>query len=166
MDDNNDTGGSDSSGESNVGEDESPYMPLINVGPTIAHYYGDYVRQIFLVAAAIMLISAPFLIDRAPALLPFEIGGAIVLVCLAALTNPKKILILVADVVAAGVGVVVFESLAIAAYASGNWIAFVGMEAVSIGFLFALYFSLKTVRAMMYGQIGHETTYGEFPDRD
>src|SRR3989344_3186279 len=154
----------DGSGEANGGEEGPPYFPLAHIGPSIPHYYGDYVRQIFIVAAAVMLIFAPYILDHAPALLPFQIGGAIVLVCLAALTNPRKVWVLLADVLAAGIGVIVFESLAMAAYSSASWIAFVGWQAVSIAFLFALYFSLKTVRTMMLGQVGHESRYGEFTD--
>lgn len=150
-------------GEPNVGE-EAPSLPppFGMMGSSIPHYYGDYVRQIFVVTGAAMLIMAPFLVSRAPALLPFEIGGAIALVVLAALTNPKKVWVLMADTLAAGVGIIVFESLAIAAYASGNWLAFIALEVVTLAFLFALYFSLKTVRTMMFGQIGKSSTFGEF----
>jgi len=152
-------------GEPNVGE-EAPLLPppFGMMASSIPHYYGDYVRQIFVVTGAAMLILAPFLVNRAPALLPFEIGGAIVLVILAALTNPKKVWVLMADTLAAGVGIIVFESLAIAAYASGNWLAFIALEVVTLAFLFALYFSLKTVRTMMFGQIGKSAAYGEFSE--
>jgi len=160
-DDNGEIGG----GEPNVGE-EAPTLPppfaMMRAG--IPHYYGDYVRQIFVVTGALMLIMAPFLVNRAPALLPFEIGGAIALVVLAALTNPKKVWVLLADSLTAGVGIIVFESLAIAAYASGNWLAFIALEVVTLAFLFALYFSLKTVRAMMFGQVGKRPTFGEFAE--
>lgn len=156
-------------GEPNVGEEAgtNPTLPppFKFMTPSIMHYYGDYVRQIFVVTGAAMLLLAPFLINRAPALLPFVIGGAIVLVILAALTNPKKVWVVMADALAAGVGIVVFESLALAAYASGNWMAFIALEVVTIAFLFALYYSLKTVRTMLLGQIGKGPTYGEFVDR-
>ena len=151
-------------GEPNVGEEAGTALPppFKFMGPSIPHYYGDHVRQIFIVTGAAMLIMAPFLINRAPALLPFEIGGAIVLVVLAALTNPKKLWVLMTDSLAAGVGIIVFESLAIAAYASGNWFAFMALEVVTLAFLFALYFSLKTVRSMVLGQVGKRGTFGEF----
>jgi hypothetical protein len=164
-----DDGGGVGGGEANVGEEAgtSPTLPppFKFMGTDIPHYYGDHVRQIFVVTGALMLIMAPFLVNRAPALLPFQIGGAIILVILAALTNPKKIWVLMTDSLASGVGVIVFESLAIAAYASGNWLAFIALEVVTIAFLFALYFSLKTVRTMMLGQVGKRPTFGEFVDR-
>jgi hypothetical protein len=156
-------------GEPNVGEESgtNPSLPppFKFMTPSVAHYYGDYVRQIFVVTGAAMLLLAPFLINRAPALLPFVIGGSIILVILAALTNPKKVWVLMADSLAAGVGIVVFESLALAAYASGNWLAFIALEVVTIAFLFALYYSLKTVRTMMFRQIGKRPTFGEFVDQ-
>lgn len=155
-------------GEPNVGEEAgNPSLPppFKFMTPGIAHYYGDYVRQIFVVTGAAMLLMAPFLINRAPALLPFVIGGAIVLVILAALTNPKKVWVVMADALAAGIGIIVFESLALAAYASGNWLAFIALEVVTIAFLFALYYSLKTVRTMMLGQVGKRPTFGEFVDQ-
>lgn len=152
-------------GEPNVGEEAPPYFPMVHqLGPSIPHYYGDYVRQIFIVTGAMMLILAPFLVNRAPALLPFEVGGAIALVILAALTNPKKMWVLMADTLAAGVGIIVFESLAIAAYASGSWLAFIALEVVTLAFLFALYFSLKTVRNMMLHTVGMKDRYGEFTE--
>ena len=159
-----DSDGQGGGGEPNVSEEMPTLPPLSLGGSLIPHYYGDAVRQIFVVTGAAMLVTAPFLINRAPVLLPFEIGGAIALVCLAALTNPKKTWVLLADVLAAGVGLVVFEALAIAAYASGNWLAFTMLEALTLAFLFALYFSLKTVRSMFLGQIGHRGTYGEFTE--
>ncbi|OHB19933.1 MAG: hypothetical protein A2854_03605 [Parcubacteria group bacterium RIFCSPHIGHO2_01_FULL_56_18] len=154
----------DNGGEPNVAEEFPSYFPSLRIGPSIPHYYGDYVRQIFILTGAAMLVLAPFLVNRAPTLLPFEIGGAIALVCLAALTNPKKQWVLMADTLAAGVGVIVFESLSLAAYTSGNWLAFIALEAVAIAFLIALYFSLKTLRSMMLGQIGKEPSFDEFTD--
>ena len=154
----------DNGGEPNVAEEFPSYFPSLRIGPSIPHYYGDYVRQIFILTGAAMLVLAPFLVNRAPTLLPFEVGGAIALVCLAALTNPKKQWVLMADTLAAGVGVIVFESLSLAAYTSGNWLAFIALEAVAIAFLIALYFSLKTLRSMMLGQIGKEPSFDEFTD--
>ncbi|MEK7106743.1 MAG: hypothetical protein AAB899_00975 [Patescibacteria group bacterium] len=77
-------------------------------GETVSHYYGDLVRQFFLGAAAIMLFTAPFYGDEIRAEFPFVVIGSLVLVCLAALTNPWKKSILIADSIAAGVGTVVY----------------------------------------------------------
>ncbi|MEK7509728.1 MAG: hypothetical protein AAB605_03370 [Patescibacteria group bacterium] len=146
---------SDASGDPNVTEENSPpYYPYFPLESSIPHYYGNYVRQIFMVAGVAMLVGAPFLINRVPDLVPFQIGGAIALVVLAALTSPRKQFIIVANVIAAALGVLVFEWLSILAYRAENMIAFVLLEAVTIAFLFALYFSTKTLRAMFYRQLG------------
>ncbi|MFZ2556094.1 MAG: hypothetical protein WAZ27_02205 [Minisyncoccia bacterium] len=154
----------DGGGEPNVGEDGVMHLPDLRTGPAVAHYYGDYVRQIFIIAGVAMLIFAPLLISRSPTLLPFQVGGAIILVFLAALTNPQKMWVLIADSLAAGIGIVVFEALALAAYSAGNWLAFIVVEAITILFLLAFYFSLKTVRAMMHHQIGKRPRFGDFQE--
>src|SRR3989344_6623767 len=146
---------SDASGDPNVNEENHPpYYPYWSLESSIPHYYGNYTRQIFMLAGAAMLVGAPFLVNRLPEILPFQIGGAIALVVLAALTSPRKQWVIVADVLAAALGILVFEWLAIVAYQAENMIAFILLEAVTAAFLFALYFSTKTLRAMFYGQLG------------
>src|SRR3989344_349702 len=103
-----DGNGEGGSGDPNVFE-ENPYFPKLQPGPTIPHYYGDYVRQIFMLCGAAMLIFSPFLSTAFPAALPFEIGGAIIIAVLGALTNPVRQMSLLANAIAAGVGVVVYE---------------------------------------------------------
>lgn len=144
---------SDDDGGLNVRE-ENPYMPDLAPGPRIAHYYGDYVRQIFMGCAAVMLVFSPFVSSDFPMALPFEIGGAIIIAILGALTNPTRQISMIANAIAAGVGVVVYELLALNAFYSGAMIAFVQREAIAIAFLFALYFSLKTFRNMQFRILG------------
>ena len=144
---------SDDDGGLNVRE-ENPYMPDLVPGPRIPHYYGDYVRQIFMGCAAIMLVFSPFVSSDFPMALPFEIGGAIIIAILGALTNPTRQISMIANAMAAGVGVVVYELLALNAFYSGAMIAFIQREAIAIAFLFALYFSLKTFRNMQFRILG------------
>ena len=122
----------------------------------IPHYYGDPVRFIFVLVAALWLISLPFF----PHLLPFEpliqVIAIVVIVVFAALTNPKKRWILAYDALIAGIGVVVIESAAINQFSVSNWVEFVVREILVILFLIALYLSLKTVRAMYMDEIGKE----------
>lgn len=143
----------DDDGGMNVRE-ENPYMPDLVPGPKIAHYYGDYVRQIFMGCAALMLIFSPFLSRELPVILPIEIGGALLIAILGALTSPARQISMLANAVASGVGVVVYELLALNAFYSGAMIAFIQREAIAIAFLFALYFSLKTLRNMMFRILG------------
>ena len=162
--------GDDGDGESGGGDpsayEENPYMPDLHMGPHIPHYYGDYVRQIFMLCGAAMLIFSPFLASSFPASLPFEIGGALVVAILGALTNPARRISMLADAAVAGIGVVTYELLALNAYYAGAMLAFVEREALAIAFLFALYFSLKTIRNMAFHMIGKNERLGDFTDTD
>ena len=148
-------------GDPNVFE-ANPYMPDLHMGPKIPHYYGDYVRQIFMLCAAVMLVFSPFLARDNIAILPFEIGGALLIAILGAFTNPARQLSMLADAVAAGVGIVTYELLALDAFSSGATIAFIEREALAVAFLFALYFSLKTIRNMAFHLIGKKERVGDF----
>lgn len=136
----------------------------ISTGETISHYYGDFVRDFLLGAAVVMLFAAPFYGDNVRAEFPFEVIGALVLVCLAALTNPWKKSVLTADAVAASVGMIVYQVWALNGYGTASYTAFVFREAISIIFLFAFYFSVKTVRAMILHQIGKRASVDEFSE--
>ncbi|MFZ2887254.1 MAG: hypothetical protein WA021_05540, partial [Minisyncoccia bacterium] len=110
----------------------------------------------------VMLVFAPFLASTMPMILPFEIGGALIIAILGALTNPKNQLSMLGNAVAAGIGVVIYELLALSLYADGHMLAFLERELLAVAFLFALYFSLKTLRNMMFDKIGKRDTFGEF----
>jgi hypothetical protein len=133
-------------------------------GETVSHYYGDLVREFFLGAAAVMLLAAPFYGDDINVEFPLEIAAALIVVCLAALTNPWKKSILTADAIVAGVGMVIYQTWALSGYGTTSYTAFVLREAISIIFLFAFYFSVKTVRAMLLHQIGKRASLDEFSD--
>ncbi len=143
------------------GLSDGTYLPRMLKGH-IAHYYGDFVRRIFLGVAIVLLLSAPFLADTALALVPFVIIGAVALILLSALTNPKNKTIMIADAVASLVGIVALEMTALAAYRGGAILAMIGFEILALAFVYALYLSLKTLRAMELGQIGKRDVPGEF----
>lgn len=144
---------SNMSGELGAGRDSNLLIPGYRMGPSIPHYYGDYVRQLFIIAAGAMLILAPFVSDLFVGILPFQIGGALTLATLAGLTNPRKPWVLLADALASGIGIVIFEFLALIAYGERAIFLFMILEALVILFLFGLYFSIKTYRAMTLGQV-------------
>ncbi len=120
----------------------------------ISHYYGDAVRELLIAAAVLMLVCAPFYSDDIQTELPFIVIGTLVLACVAALTSPKRKSIISADAVAAGVGLVIFEMWALLGYSDSTAIQFILRESIAIIFLFALYFSTKTLRAMFSNTIG------------
>lgn len=132
-------------------------------GPRLPHYYGDYVRRLFISAAALMLVLAPFLQGSLWLVtLPLDIIGALVLIILAALTHPKKELIMIANAAAAGIGLAASEVVALLAYGNGESLLFITREVLAFLFVLALYFSLKTLRAMRFQQVGKRELPGEF----
>jgi len=131
---------------------------------SVPHYYGDIVRQLFICTAALMLIAAPFYADSLRVELPFEIAGALVLVALAALVNPHKKSVMVANAVASGVGLVIFETWTLYAYQASSWVQVGLRQLLALLFLVAFYFSVKTVRAFVMHQVGRQAEAGEFED--
>lgn len=155
MSDDNGTGG---------GHEDGGFVPFSFSGPSVPHYYGDYVRQFFLGGSALMLLAAPFYAENLKGELPYEVAGAIVLVMLAALTNPWKQWIMVANAIVAGILVAVYQSWALFGYDGDDLIPFVLRQAVALAFLFAFYFAVKTCRCMMLGQVGKRAHFGEFEE--
>lgn len=143
------------------GEDDYVRQYLVT-GPSVSHYYGDIVRQLFVAGTGVMLLGSPFYGEHIRTELPFLIIGGVVLISLAALTNPHARAILHANAVAAGVALVVFQWWALFAYEDSSWAQFILREAIAVLFLGAFYFSMKTVRAMLFGQIGKREAPGEF----
>lgn len=129
-------------------------VPWIYRWSPISHYYGDTVRQLLVLAASIMLIAAPFYTDNIYVELPFILVGGLVLIAVSAMTNPIRSGIISADVVASGVGLVIFELWALYNFQAHEMVKFVFREVIAITFLLAFYFSTKTLRNMLMGQVG------------
>lgn len=138
------------------------HIPSGPAWPLVPHYYGDFVRQLMLGGAALMLFGAPFYADSLTSEIPFEVFGVLVLVSLAAVINPWKKSVLMATAIATGVGMTVYQTWALYGYAQITATAFVLREALAIIFMFAFYFSVKTVRAMILHQVGKRETVDEF----
>lgn len=134
--------------------------------PLIPHYYGDTVRRIFVGAAAGLLILSPFTASEVPAVLGVGVAFALILALLAAITNPQKQWSMIANAIASGIGVLLGEVFALASFSAKEYLAFLISEAFVIAFLFALYFSVKTVRAMILNRIGKKGVFGEFQTGD
>ncbi len=132
----------------------------------IPHYYGDTVRMIFLSLAGLILIAAPFYAGSLSVEMPFLVAGAVILAVLAGLTNPYNRLIMSANVVAAGVGTIMYGGWALFGYQDNSPIIFVLREAMAFIFLISLYFSLKTLRAMHMHLIGKQPSMNDFNDEE
>lgn len=145
--------------------ESSSNVPWLYRWSKISHYYGDTVRQIFIAAASLMLLAAPFYTDDLSIELPFIVLGTVVIVGVAALTNPWKSSVISADAITAGTGLIIFEMWALLEYHSGTMLQFILREALAILFLFALYFSTKTLRSMLLHQVGKHDSRLDFRSR-
>ena len=125
---------------------------------SLAHYYGNTVRQLFLAATTVMLLGAPFYVDVFRVQMPFIVLGAIVLVMLAALTSPQSRSVMMANAVAAGAGATLYEFWALAGFDTSLFQSFL-RQLPALILILAFYFSLKTYRAMFTGIIGKGGTY-------
>lgn len=131
----------------------------------ISHYYGDAVRQFFFGLAALITVCIPFSGNLQLGLI-VGIPSIVILVVLAGFTNPRGIVVMVANSIVAAVGVFLVEGIAIVTYGNGNYIPFALLECMSVLFIVALYFSVKTVRAMLAHQVGHNDQWHDFEDED
>jgi len=131
----------------------------------IPHYYGDYVRLIFVAVAAIAALAIPIYGSVLPIGTFAQVAGIIILVSLAGMTNPHGDLVLWADAFVAGMGVLLVENTAITMYSQDEFSLFVIREMVVLLLLVALYYSIKTVRAAANHRIGRYDRPGEFNDQ-
>ena len=132
--------------------------------PSVPHYYGDAVRMLLLGAAALMLVTSPLYGDNLQIEFPFIIVGALVAACFAALTNPRSSWVSIGSAVLSGAGTIIYATWGIFEYDTLNPIALMLLLVIAVFFLFAFYFSMKTVRAFLLRQIGKRETLDEFDD--
>jgi hypothetical protein len=143
---------------------KSDYDPLSFGFNDIPHYYGDYVRALFLGTAVLSAVAIPVFGDILPFGTFVQVGSALLLVLLAGLTNPHSKMLMLYDVIVSGVGVLLLESAAISFYSSNPFSLFASREVAAIALLFAFYFSIKTLRAMSLGKVGKAEKPWEFEE--
>ena len=113
------------------------------------HYYGDRVRQLFFVAAVIMLVGLPFVRDTLALPTYFSVIAILTLDFLAALANPKQRWVNWANTLTAAFAMVIFEFFAVRSYESQNAFFLVINQSLALLFLVAVYFNTKTLRNMI-----------------
>jgi len=142
-------------------------MDYIN-NNTPQHYYGGIVRFLFMVAAVIMLMGLPTVKSYTHLPTLFSVVAILVLGLAAGFTNPKQLWGAVVNAVIALVGFVIFESYSVWAY--GHYSAtdkfFIVTLALGFIFLFAVYFSVKTVRGLWLEKKEGQTTPTHTPLED
>jgi len=136
--------------------------PRTRSGLGIPHYHGDIIRQLLMFVAGVMLVASPFYTTDLKLQFPFILIGAVVFVAVAALTNPHNTNIIVADAVASGVGLLIYQTWALFNYADSSWVEFALREGIALILMTVFYFSMKTLRAMLLGKVGKREEVGEF----
>lgn len=132
------------------------------VFPRVPHYYGDLARQLMLLGVALMLVGEPFYADDPAGQFPAIIGGGLLIAAFAALTSPLRRSIVFLDVLLSAAAVVFFGGWAFQGYDTIDSVMFVLRDAIALVFLFAFYFSLKTLRAFLLHQVGKPDSLAEF----
>ena len=130
----------------------------------IPHYYGDYVRILFFIAAALGAFTVPVWGSVLPIGTFPQVVGIVILVLLAGLTNPHGTMVLWADTIVSAIGVLFIENTAISLYSIDEIAIFFVREVLVLLLLVAMYYSIKTVRAMTQHEIGHTMRVGEFDE--
>jgi hypothetical protein len=116
-----------------------------------AHYYGDYVRRMFFVSGIVMLIGLPFFASNLELTVFAATLGVVIIGIFAGLTSPRQSPIIVFDVCVSAAASIIFELLTIEWYkeTGGIDLYFFFNQILAILFFVALYFSVKTFRAML-----------------
>ena len=117
----------------------------------VAHYHGDTMRIIFVVAAIVLLVA-----QSTGAELPMSTTGAVlfavILVVAAGITNPGAKWIHWVNELLAVLGVILFGTSAVEHYRAGAGFfdpSFIYIEALALLSLCALYLTTKTIRGLL-----------------
>ncbi len=115
------------------------------------HYYGDVVRFLFLLAAVIMLVTLPFLNPNLPVPLILSILIILTIGLVAGVTNPLQKSTSAITTGISSIALVVFEYYAVTTYLASSFtnLLFIVNQTLVLIFLFALYYSTKTLRAKL-----------------
>lgn len=114
----------------------------------IEHYYGDIVRYLFLAAGVVMLITLPLFQANINLPIIISIIAITILGIAAGLTNPKQLTSRLTNFIISVIGFIVFGYSAVNSFGVVNGDKFLLTNILlAIIFLFALYFSMKTLRA-------------------
>jgi hypothetical protein len=115
------------------------------------HYYGDVVRKLFLAAGIFMLVMLAFMNTFLPVPLYGSIAIALGICIFAGLTNPVQKWVTGLNVIIALTGTAIAENQAVLGYNAYSLLhrTFWANQILAVIFLFALYFSTKTLRGML-----------------
>ncbi len=126
----------------------------------VIRYFGNQVSRLLLVAGLLIIVTHPFFKSSlSSTFLPITLLAVVVLTFLAGFTNSKHKWIIVVDVIASAIGFVVFSYQSIINYNDGStYFAFFFINLViSLLFLFAFYFGVKTIRGWILNNLKNGT---------
>ena len=119
------------------------------------HYYGDIVRRLFLAAAILITFSTPLFFHLVPLLLipVFSLIVAVALVFLAGYTSRTKKRVVELDIISSTLAIFLFGFSAFSVWLADHpdWhriLLFFLLSSLSAIFIFALYYSVKSIRGM------------------
>ncbi len=115
------------------------------------HYYGDLVRKLFLLSATLMIITLPFMSTYIEVPIYVSILAALFISIFAGITNPLQRWVAFLNLIVSFLGAFIFEMAAIGGYTtySVTHRAFWVNQIEAVIFMFALYYTTKTVRGML-----------------
>lgn len=125
----------------------------------LSHYYGDIVRYLFLGAGLIMVISLPVFDAYIDVPLIISVICIAILGIAAGFTNPKQLVSSVVNFVISVIGFVIFLYTGVYNYQHqiGNDKFVLTTLILAAIFIFAVYFSMKTLRAELLRNGNEET---------
>ena len=119
----------------------------------VEHYYGDIIRKLFFIGSITILVTFPFFYNLLTYNRVLIFGGAILLILLAGLTSPKQRLVMLSNAVISFLAITFFEYYSVQFYLTDSesflkFLLFIVNYFLAVNFLFAFYFSVKTLRGM------------------
>lgn len=136
--------------------------PTQRHGPRVQHYYGDTVRTMFLSAAVVYAVAMPLVGDLLPIGTMGGIGLVLGLALFAGITNPHSKIVMVLDVAISAAALFLLQNAALMYLSTDGPVLFILRQASAILFLIAFYESVKSLRSMLLGTIGHGAAPNEF----
>lgn len=133
------------------GQDGTNYNAPKSISQSkFSHYYGDYLRRLFLVGAVASIVTLPFYPDLIPSLSVLSvIITALVTVIFAGVTSPVSRNVVLVEILISSLFFIVFQYHTVLDYGISYPILSFIRQILSLIFLVSLYYGVKTYRGML-----------------
>lgn len=116
----------------------------------MSHYYGDIVRLIFVAASVVTLLGFPTVTKQLGVPVVFVALGLLILIIAAGISNPIQKQSLIINVFVSFLGLISFIFLSTRMRElSVSGFLFVLNQLLAVAFIFAIYFSIKSLRGFL-----------------